>query len=219
VYAPSLKDKESPGSAGELRTGASWKVPLGNDPALSPNFTQPKLFQRPGSIAWAKGCRFNGPCPPSPAAGQKTPARNAGTSITVTLITGSLDAFQWQTPGASLPSDEGATIESSPFEEAMLAAPSPRRDVAVTDVPAEPPRELPAEVKPEPAAQDNSPQVATAEPVLLSICMDRWSQRPIASDRKPRTLKTPQRAPHSFSLSSMDGIAESRIYQYKARND
>jgi HemY protein len=85
----------------------------------------------------------------------------------VSPVTGRLDAFQWQTPVASLPSDKGATIESSPFEEAMLAAPSPRRDVAVTDVPAEPPRELPAEVKPEPAAQDNSPQVATAEPVLL----------------------------------------------------
>jgi HemY protein len=85
----------------------------------------------------------------------------------VSPVTGRLDAFQWQTPVASLPSDKGATIESSPFEEAMLAAPSPRRDLAVTDVPAEPPRELPAEVKPEPAAQDNSPQVATAEPVLL----------------------------------------------------
>ncbi len=85
----------------------------------------------------------------------------------VSPVTGRLDAFQWQTPVASLPSDKGATIESSPFEEAMLAAPSPRRDLAVTDVPAEPPRELPAEVKPEPAAQDNSPQVATAEPVAL----------------------------------------------------
>ena len=85
----------------------------------------------------------------------------------VSPVTGRLDAFQWQTPVASLPSDKGATIEFSPFEEAMLAAPSPRRDVAVTDVPAEPPRELPAEVKPESAAQDNSPQVTTAEPVIL----------------------------------------------------
>ena len=89
----------------------------------------------------------------------------------VSPVTGRLDAFQWQTPVASLPSDKGTTIESSPFEEAMLAAPSPRRDVAVTEVPAEPPRELqaqiPAEVKAEPAAQDNSPPTTTAEPVAL----------------------------------------------------
>src|SRR6202030_3822176 len=79
----------------------------------------------------------------------------------VSPVTGRLDAFQWQTPVASLPSDSGTTIESSPFEEAMLAAPSPRRDIAVTGAQLEPPRELqaqiPAEVNPEPAAPDNSP--------------------------------------------------------------
>jgi HemY protein len=85
----------------------------------------------------------------------------------VSPVTGRLDAFQWQTPVASLPSDKGMTIESSPFEEAMLAAPSPRPDIAVTVIPAEPPRELPAEVKPELAAQDNSPPTASAEPVVL----------------------------------------------------
>src|SRR5689334_6771490 len=39
----------------------------------------------------------------------------------VSPVTGRLDAFQWQTPVAALPSDKGGTIESSPFEEAMLA--------------------------------------------------------------------------------------------------
>src|SRR6267142_3144702 len=46
----------------------------------------------------------------------------------VSPVTGRLDAFQWQTPVASLPSDKAAIIESSPFEEAMLAAPTPRRE-------------------------------------------------------------------------------------------
>jgi HemY protein len=46
----------------------------------------------------------------------------------VSPVTGRLDAFQWQTPVASLPSGQGRTIESSPFEEAMLAAPSPPRE-------------------------------------------------------------------------------------------
>jgi HemY protein len=72
----------------------------------------------------------------------------------VSPVTGRLDAFQWQTPLAALPSDKGVTVEVSPFEEAMLAPP---------------PRELP----PEPAAptapvapaasQDNSPDAAAVE--------------------------------------------------------
>ena len=41
----------------------------------------------------------------------------------VSPVSGRLDAFQWQTPVAALPSDRGDAIESSPFEEAMLAAP------------------------------------------------------------------------------------------------
>jgi len=43
----------------------------------------------------------------------------------VSPVTGRLDAFQWTTPVASLPSsDQTATIETSPFEEATLAAPA-----------------------------------------------------------------------------------------------
>jgi HemY protein len=65
----------------------------------------------------------------------------------VSPVTGRLDAFQWQTPLAALPSDKNVTVEASPFEEAMLA----------------PRRELPRTVEPAPAAQDNSPALA-AEP-------------------------------------------------------
>src|SRR6202158_6035340 len=39
----------------------------------------------------------------------------------VSPVTGRLDAFQWQTPLAALPSDKSAAIESSAFEQAMLA--------------------------------------------------------------------------------------------------
>src|SRR5215510_13803972 len=89
----------------------------------------------------------------------------------VSPVTGKLDAFQWQTPVASLPSDKGAAIESSPFEDAMLAAPPPKRVEAPAKDPVKPPVEPQAEVLPEPppaapvepaapAAQDNSPQPA-----------------------------------------------------------
>ncbi|MBR1196236.1 hypothetical protein JQ634_27725 [Bradyrhizobium sp. AUGA SZCCT0240] len=91
----------------------------------------------------------------------------------VSPVTGRLDAFQWQTPVAALPSDKGPAIESSPFEEAMLA--TPRRAV-VLEPPAPAPVESgPAEpaapVAPEPvvapaaaAAQDNAPPAASVEP-------------------------------------------------------
>ena len=74
----------------------------------------------------------------------------------VSPVSGRLDAFQWQTPVAALPSDKGAAIEASPFEEAMMA---PRR--------VEPPRqsaEPPAGeiVVTPPAAQDNSPVLPVA---------------------------------------------------------
>ncbi len=70
----------------------------------------------------------------------------------VSPVTGRLDAFQWQTPVASLPSDRGTTIESSAFEEAMLAAPPPKR----VDSTVEPPPAA-SEPAPAPAEQDNRP--------------------------------------------------------------
>jgi HemY protein len=81
----------------------------------------------------------------------------------VSPLTGRLDAFQWQTPVASLPSDKGAMIESSPFEEAMLAAPSPRREVVTGEAAIEPPREPAPEMKPSVAVQDNAPRESKAE--------------------------------------------------------
>jgi HemY protein len=89
----------------------------------------------------------------------------------VSPVTGRLDAFQWQTPVASLTSDKGAAIESSPFEEAMLAAAPPKRVEAANKGLVEPPHEVLSEppaapITPSPpAAQDNSPPVAADEPV------------------------------------------------------
>jgi HemY protein len=80
----------------------------------------------------------------------------------VSPVTGRLDAFQWLTPVASLPSDRGDAIEPSPFEEAMLA--SPHRAVVLEpptsseSMPAAEPAAVPAPA----AAQDNAP-LAPAE--------------------------------------------------------
>jgi HemY protein len=70
----------------------------------------------------------------------------------VSPVSGRIDAFQWQMPLAALPSDSTAAIESSAFEQAMLAAPSPR--VEPSNRPAD---EVPIEPAVPPAAQDNSP--------------------------------------------------------------
>ncbi|MHC6156552.1 heme biosynthesis HemY N-terminal domain-containing protein [Bradyrhizobium elkanii] len=95
----------------------------------------------------------------------------------VSPVTGRLDAFQWQTPVAALPSDKGHAIEPSPFEEAMLAPRrvEPPREVASEPAdakPAEPVEVKPAEVKPVevkpleptvPTVQDNAPLPAAIE--------------------------------------------------------
>jgi HemY protein len=76
----------------------------------------------------------------------------------VSPVTGRLDAFQWQTPVASLPSPKGATIEPSPFEQAMLAAPSPPREPLEGGGLAEPPHEpVQPDTASPPATQDNEP--------------------------------------------------------------
>jgi HemY protein len=83
----------------------------------------------------------------------------------VSPVTGRLDAFQWQTPVASLPSTKGATIEASPFEQAMLAAPSPRREPTGGEGLAEPPREPARLDAAPPATQDNLPPADKVEQV------------------------------------------------------
>jgi len=96
----------------------------------------------------------------------------------VSPVTGRIDAFQWQTPLAALPSDKSPAVEASPFEEAMLAAPrrvelpnelkSVPRDELTSDVKNDAPRDVTPAVAIEhiPAAQDNSPApVAIIEPV------------------------------------------------------
>jgi HemY protein len=77
----------------------------------------------------------------------------------VSPVSGRLDAFQWQTPLAALPSDRSGAIESAALQEEMLAP--PRR----VEPPKEPVSEVSAEIILPPAAQDNSPTLApTAEP-------------------------------------------------------
>jgi HemY protein len=102
----------------------------------------------------------------------------------VSPVTGRLDAFQWQTPLASLPSDKGNTIESSPFEEAMLAAPAPREVTSPGLV--EPPREEVADAAP--ATQDNSPPAAKVSEPAASAPTAQPAPAPEAQPAAPTPL-------------------------------
>jgi HemY protein len=109
----------------------------------------------------------------------------------VSPVSGRLDAFQWQMPLAALPSDKGAAIESSPFEEAMLAA-TPRR--------VEPPREAleeaPAAVLPPAAtaAQDNAPVTSSINPPAKPAI----EPEPAVAPAPPPTETVPAAAPPLF---------------------
>lgn len=115
----------------------------------------------------------------------------------VSPVTGRLDAFQWQTPVAALPSDKDPALESSPFEEAMLAAPVPRPEVVaeenvaetakpVTDVSVTP-EPIAAKPEPPPAAQDNSPLSAPIPAIE--------PPPPVAPVAPPRQAEPPAPAP------------------------
>ena len=111
----------------------------------------------------------------------------------VSPVTGRLDAFQWLTPVASLPSDKGGTIESSPFEEAMLA--TPRRAV-VLEPPAagsEPDAE-PAAPSAATAAQDNAPP-ADVESALIEAA-------PIVAAPVAAPAPSPPRSAESAPMAS-----------------
>jgi len=99
----------------------------------------------------------------------------------VSPVSGRIDAFQWQTPLAALPSAKNAAVEASPFEEAMLAAPrrveppsnvksnleSDVKSELASDAKNDAPRDVtpPVAIEHIPAAQDNSPApVAVIEP-------------------------------------------------------
>ncbi|MDP3078045.1 heme biosynthesis protein HemY [Bradyrhizobium sp.] len=80
----------------------------------------------------------------------------------VSPVSGRLDAFQWQTPLAALPSDSSAAIEAFALEEEMLAP--PRR----VEAPKAPVAEGLVEDAMPPAAQDNSPApAASGEPAAI----------------------------------------------------
>ena len=97
----------------------------------------------------------------------------------VSPVTGRLDAFQWQTPVAALPSDKGGAIESSAFEEAMLA--TPRRAVVL-----EPPKDV---VERRSRLRRPTPRHLPPRPRLQRL------RRPPSRTMRLRRLPPPRRPP------------------------
>jgi HemY protein len=120
----------------------------------------------------------------------------------VSPVTGRIDAFKWQTPVASLPSDKSGAIESSPFEEAMLAAPPPRK-LAATGGLAEPSRAAePAAQNPasqpatqQPATQDNSPPPAKVTDKAAEKVAEKDSEKTVEKTTEPAPTLAPPAPP------------------------
>jgi len=116
----------------------------------------------------------------------------------VSPVTGRLDAFQWQTPLAALPSDK--TIEPSPFEEAMLAPPaSPRGPAALTS--------------------ESEPPVAPVTPAIEaapSAAQDNAPPAPVAAEPPPATSPAPP-APPPPAPAESPTVASAPLF--RARQD
>jgi HemY protein len=112
----------------------------------------------------------------------------------VSPVTGRLDAFQWQTPLAALPSDKSAAIDAKEFDEAISA---PRR--------VEPPRQPPAEAA-SPAAQDNSP---TAAPVVEPAPAAAPAPSPPPAESPPVTAAPLFRARQDIPRDNVKGASSS----------
>ena len=122
----------------------------------------------------------------------------------VSPVTGRLDAFQWQTPVASLPSDKGAAIESSPFEDAMLAAPPPKRIEAERKEIAEPPRDD-VVVPLTPAAQDNAPAAPSpVEPAPANSAVAEAAPPPAATVPAPARVESAPAQPAPLFRTRQD---------------
>ncbi len=108
----------------------------------------------------------------------------------VSPVSGRLDAFQWQTPVAALPSDRGDAIESSPFEEAMLAA--PHKAIVL-----EPPAPAVVEPAPSPVAvpvPSAAPAIVVAPAVAVPVQAAEQDNAPPAAAEPGAIEPTPAEA-------------------------
>ena len=108
----------------------------------------------------------------------------------VSPVSGRLDAFQWQTPVAALPSEGKSPIDISPFEQAML---TPRRPVASEPEPAS----LTGPIEPQ-RAEDLEP-VATE-----SLASATEVESTPASDAQPVPVKPSQPTPLFRARGDLD---------------
>jgi len=113
----------------------------------------------------------------------------------VSPVSGRLDAFQWQTPVAALPSDKAAEIEAKEFNDAIMSTP---RRVA-------PPREAEAEETPSPAAQDNSPANSPVKPIVI--------------EAEPVPAPAPAPSPPAEAAPPTDASAMTAAPLFRARAD
>jgi HemY protein len=112
----------------------------------------------------------------------------------VSPVSGRLDAFQWQTPLAALPSDKNAAIDTAEFNAPIS---EPRR--------VEPPRDPPIDVKP--PSQDNLPGGSAAKPGAVEPA----DARTAVPSPAPTETETPTAAPLFRPRQDMPKSASSSV--------
>jgi HemY protein len=112
----------------------------------------------------------------------------------VSPVTGRLDAFQWQTPLAALPSDKAVTVESAAFNDALLAPPRSEPEPEPEPEPMTA-KEPGPEQAPPLAVQDNSPVVDAVVDAAPKTASPAETSPPAVTAPAPAPAPVPAETP------------------------
>jgi HemY protein len=97
----------------------------------------------------------------------------------VSPVTGRLDAFQWTSPLAELPSNRGKVLESDLFDETLIEPPA---EEALEVIEVEPePEPAKASSGKSPAAKSESPKPEPAKPAAVEVVMEPADTKPVST--------------------------------------
>jgi len=97
----------------------------------------------------------------------------------VSPVTGRLDAFQWTSPLAELPSNRGKVLESDLFDETLIEPPA-EEALEVIEVEPEPEPAKPA-AKPAAKPESSKPEPAQAKSAAVEVVMEPADTKPVST--------------------------------------
>jgi HemY protein len=97
----------------------------------------------------------------------------------VSPVTGRLDAFQWTSPLAELPSNRGKVLESDLFDETLIEPPADEEPEVIEIEPE--PEPAKASSGKSPAAKSESPKPEPAKPAAVEVVMEPADTKPVST--------------------------------------